>query len=111
MDHHNHSAMITDDQTLINTTTVHVHNHPTTLHHGNHVTTIMDHNGHGMSTMDHSGGGMTHMMMSVGVENKNKLKWKIFIYYLIFDQMYFHGYQENEIILFESWKTTSVACE
>ena len=121
MDPHNHSAMITNGQTLINTTTVHVHNHPTTLNHDNHVTTIMDHSVHGMSTMDHSGhgmstmdqssGGMNHMMMmSVRIEKKNEKK-KIFIIFLIFDQMYFHGYQKDEIILVECWKTNSVGCE
>ena len=69
MDHHNHSAMITNGQTLINTTTVHVHNNPTTIP---DVTTIMDHSGHGMSTMAQSSGGMNHvMMMSVRKERKN----------------------------------------
>jgi len=78
MDHHNHSAMITNDRALINTTTLHVHNNPTTIP---HVTTIMDHSGHDMSTMDQSSGGMNNvMMMSVRKERKNNLNRKILFF-------------------------------
>ncbi len=77
MDHHNHSAMITNGQTLINTTTVHVHNNPTTISHNNHVTTIMDHSGHDMSTMAQSGGGMNHVMMMSVRKKKGKIIFKI----------------------------------
>ncbi len=82
--HHNHMAMTTVKQEEI---TAHIH-------------------------AQENSGDMNHMMiMTVFNENyfSDPLKIMFLFQIKIKKKMYFHGFQENEIILFKSWQVTSVA--